>query len=120
MKNFLILKKLVLKLTYLLKPKCLNGIKELNIESDGRAILCQMGAKDSAALTKATIKDYGFDLGKFFDSDEVRSKRLNCQTCYLNCQQHIYFEPLADNPFKTLVRILKLPFTVQVRDGDSD
>ena len=102
----------MLKISFLQKPKCLNGIKELNIESDGRAILCQMGSPDSAALTLRTIKDYNFDLVNFFNSVEVKEKRLNCQTCYLNCQQHIYFEPNADNPFKIILRMILIPLKI--------
>lgn len=103
-------KKLREKVHFVSKPKCLNGIKELNIESDGRAILCQMGAPEESALTLETVHDYDFNLQKFFDSKEVRRKRLNCQTCSLNCQQHIYFNPGADNIFRIFLRFFTIPF----------
>jgi hypothetical protein len=94
------------KIKFLTQPKCLNGIKELNIECDGRAILCQMGSPGSPALTTTTAKDYDYDVTKFFNSPEVKDKRLNCQSCSLNCQQHIYFNPGADNIWKIFWRML--------------
>jgi hypothetical protein len=98
------------KLKFVWGPKCLNGIKELNIESDGRGIFCQMGSPWSAALTESNVRDFNFDLEKFFNSKESRSKRLNCQGCKLSCQQHIYFQPKADNLPAIVFRILWLPF----------
>ena len=100
--------KLLKKITFLSKPKCLNGIKELNIECDGRAVICQMGTPGEEALTKTTLADNNFDVYKLFNSPEVRKKRLNCQICELNCQQHIYFEPKSDNIFKILFKFFTL------------
>lgn len=100
------------KLRFLTGPKCLNGIKELNIESDGRAIFCQMGSPWSDALTKSNIRQFDFDLGAFFNSPEARGKRLNCQGCKLSCQQHIYFEPKADNLPLIILRMFLIPFSV--------
>lgn len=100
------------KMRFLFGSKCLNGIKELNIEADGRGVLCQMGTPGSEALTTAKIGDFDFDVGKFFDSAEVREKRLNCQGCKISCQQHIYFEPRADHLPKILFRLLTLPIRV--------
>lgn len=97
------------KLKFVHRPKCLNGIKELNIECDGRAIICQMGTPGVDALTQSTLRDFDFDLSKFFNSEEVKDKRLNCQSCELNCQQHIYFEPEADNIFKILFKFVTIP-----------
>jgi hypothetical protein len=65
-----------------------------------------MGTPSEPALTTTTAKDYDFDLTKLFNSKEVRNKRLNCQTCHLNCQQHIYFNPGADNIYKIIYRLI--------------
>lgn len=71
-----------------------------------------MGTPGSDALTNAKIGDFDFDVGKFFDSAEIREKRLNCQGCKISCQQHIYFEPRADHLPKILFRLLTLPIRV--------
>ena len=97
------------KLKFVHRPKCLNGIKELNVECDGRAIICQMGTPAVDAHTQATLRDFDFDVSKFFNSEEIKEKRLNCHSCELNCQQHIYFEPEADNIFKILLNFLLIP-----------
>lgn len=100
------------KMRFLFGTKCLNGIKELNIEADGRGVICQMDAPGSDALTVAKISDFDFDVGKFFDSKEIREKRLNCQGCKISCQQHIYFEPRADHLPKIVFRLVTLPVRV--------
>ncbi|CAN5467178.1 hypothetical protein BH10BDE1_BH10BDE1_25450 [soil metagenome] len=74
-----------------------------------------MGSPESAALTTMTIRDFDYDLKKFFDSQEVRDKRMNCQGCKLNCQQHIYFEPGADNVFLAILKLIFSPITGLIR-----
>lgn len=77
-----------------------------------------MGSPWSSALTTGTVRDFDFDLRKFFNSQEARDKRLNCQGCKLSCQQHIYFEPQADNLPLILFRILTLPFRILMRRSE--
>lgn len=112
MKRKSTLSKLLTKTRFVSRPHCLNGIKELNIECDGRAIICQMGTPGESALTQTTLAETDFNVKKLFNSKEVKQKRLNCQICELNCQQHIYFEPKSDNIYKIILNFILIPIKI--------
>ena len=94
------------------KEKCFNGLSEFYLESDGRAIHCNIG--EGKATYADSIQKHDYKLMRLFRSSSSRKLRKNCKKCKIRCHQLVYFFPERDSILKISVHLVSLWFKLTI------